>query len=73
MHEYLYKLHSDDTKKLNEKIAAEVYPFQKFWKAENYHQNYVKLHPGQMYVRGVSIPRLNEFKQKMPGILKENQ
>ena len=60
-------------KKLNEKIAAEVYPFQKFWKAEDYHQNYVKLHPGQMYVRGVSIPRLNEFKQIMPGVLKENQ
>lgn len=57
-------------KKLNAKIAAEVYPFQKFWKAEDYHQNYVRLHPNQMYVRGVSIPRLNEFKQKMPEVLK---
>jgi len=43
-------------KTLNAKIAVEVYPFQKFWKAEDYHQNYVKLHPNQMYVRGVSIP-----------------
>lgn len=60
-------------KKLNAKIAAEVYPFQKFWKAEEYHQNYVKLNPNQRYVRGVSIPRLIEFKQKMPGVLKENQ
>jgi len=60
-------------KTLNAKIAAEVYPFQKFWRAEDYHQNYVKLHPNQMYVRGVSIPRLNEFKQKMPEVLKENQ
>ena len=60
-------------KKLNAKIAAEVYPFQKFWKAEDYHQNYVKLHPNQMYVRGVSIPRLNAFKQKMPEVLKESQ
>ena len=57
-------------KKLNAKIAAEVYPFQKFWKAEDYHQNYVKLNPNQRYVRGVSIPRLNEFKQKMPEVLK---
>ena len=60
-------------KTLNTKIAAEVYPFQKFWKAEDYHQNYVKLHPTQMYVRGVSIPRLNEFKQKMPEVLKDKQ
>ena len=59
-------------KKLNAKIAAEVYPFQKFWKAEDYHQNYVRLHPNQMYVRGVSLPRLNEFKQSMPQVLKDN-
>ena len=60
-------------KKLNAKIAAEVYPFQKFWKAEEYHQNYVKLNPNQRYVRGVSIPRLMEFKQKMPEVLKDDQ
>ena len=60
------------SKTLNAKIAAEVYPFQKFWKAEDYHQNYERLHPDQPYVRRVSIPRLNRFKQKMPEVLKEN-
>jgi len=59
-------------KKLNAKIAAEVYPFQKFWKAEDYHQNYVRLHPEDSYVRNVSIPRLNRFKSKFPELLKEN-
>jgi peptide-methionine (S)-S-oxide reductase len=59
-------------KKLNAKVAAEVYPFQKFWKAEDYHQNYEKLHPENRYVQGVSIPRLNRFKAKFPQILKEN-
>ena len=59
-------------KKLNAKVAAEVYPFQKFWKAEGYHQNYEKLHPENRYVQGVSIPRLNRFKTKFPQILKEN-
>ncbi len=53
-------------KKLNAKIAAEVYPFQKFWIAEDYHQNYERLHPNQGYIRGVSIPRLNRFKAKFP-------
>lgn len=60
------------SKILDAKIAAEVYPFQKFWKAEDYHQNYERLHPNQGYVRNVSIPRLNRFKAKMPEVLKEN-
>lgn len=59
-------------KKLNETIAAEVYPFQKFWVAEAYHQNYKKLHPNDSYIRNVSIPRLNRFKAKFPHLLKEN-
>ena len=57
-------------KALNAKIAAEVYPFQKFWIAEDYHQNYERLHPNQSYIRNVSIPRLKRFQAKMPDILK---
>ena len=59
------------SKQINAKIAAEVYPFQKFWIAEDYHQNYKRLHPNNPYVRNVSIPRLNKFKKKFPDILKE--
>jgi peptide-methionine (S)-S-oxide reductase len=59
-------------KKLNATIAAEVYPFQKFWIGEDYHQNYERLHPNQGYIRNVSIPRLNRFKAKMPKVLKDN-
>ena len=53
-------------------VAAEVYPFQKFWKAENYHQNYERLHPNNTYVRNVSIPRLKKFQKKFPHLLKIN-
>lgn len=59
-------------KELNAIIAAEVYPFQKFWRGEDYHQNYERLHPNQSYIRNVSIPRLRRFQAKMPGVLKEN-
>ncbi len=52
------------------KITTEVTPFEKFYEAEAYHQNYEKLHPNQPYVRSVSIPRLNKFKAKMPEVLK---
>ena len=57
--------------KMGVKIAAEVYPFQKFWIAEDYHQDYEKLHPNNSYIRNVSIPRLNKFKAKFPQLLKE--
>jgi len=59
-------------KKLDAKIAAEVYPFQKFWIAEDYHQNYERLHPNQRYILGVSVPRLKRFQAKMPEVLKKN-
>jgi len=54
------------------KVAAEVKPFEKFWVAEDYHQDYEKLHPNQGYIRAVSIPRLNSFKEKFPELLKES-
>lgn len=60
-------------KKLDAKIASEVYPFQKFWKAEAYHQDFEKRNPNQSYVRAVSIPRLNRFKAKFPELLKDEK
>lgn len=60
-------------KKLDATIAAEVYPFQKFWIAEAYHQNYERLHPNQSYIKNVSVPRLNRFKEKFPELLKADE
>jgi peptide-methionine (S)-S-oxide reductase len=51
-------------------IVTEVVPFEKFWPAEDYHQNYVRQHPDEGYVRGVSIPRFERFKKAMPEVLK---
>lgn len=56
-----------------EKVAAEVMEFEKFWIAEDYHQDFEKLNPNQSYVRAVSIPRLNKFKAKFPELLKEEK
>ncbi|PVW17000.1 peptide-methionine (S)-S-oxide reductase MsrA [Marixanthomonas spongiae] len=52
-------------------VAAQVMPFQKFWKAEAYHQNYEKNNPDNPYIQNVSIPRLNRFKDKFPELLKD--
>ncbi len=59
-------------KEFNRKIAAEIYPFQKFWIAEDYHQNYERLHPNNPYIQGVSIPRLKKFQNKFPHLIKDN-
>ena len=55
------------------KVAAEVMPFQKFWIAEKYHQDYERLHPNNSYIQNVSIPRLKRFQNKFPELLKENR
>lgn len=57
---------------LDADIAAEIYPFQKFWVGEDYHQNYERLHPNQGYIKNVSVPRLNRFKAKFPELLKKD-
>lgn len=51
-------------------VAAEVYPFQEFWIAESYHQNFERRNPTNGYVRAVSIPRLHRFQAKRPDLLK---
>jgi peptide-methionine (S)-S-oxide reductase len=52
-------------------IVTEVVPFKVFWEAEDYHQEYERLHPDNPYVKSVSIPRLRRFQAKYPELLKE--
>lgn len=51
-------------------IVTEITKLEKFYDAEDYHQDYVKNNPTQSYVVGVSIPRFQRFKKKFPGLLK---
>lgn len=66
------KVKTEVAKDYEQPIAAEILPFQKFWVAEDYHQNYEKNNPNNPYIQKVSIPRLNRFKEKFPEILKDN-
>ncbi len=52
-------------------IVTEVTEFEKFWKAEEYHQDFERKNPNNSYVRAVSIPRLNRFKENYKEYLKE--
>lgn len=57
-------------KEYDKPIAAEVMPFQKFWRGEDYHQDYKKKHPNNPYILNVSNPRFERFKAKFPELLK---
>lgn len=45
-------------------IVTEYQELKEFYQAEGYHQNFIQNHPNQSYVRGVSIPRYQEFRSR---------
>lgn len=51
-------------------VTTQVIPFDVFYNAEDYHQDYERNNPNNGYVKAVSIPRLNAFKAKMSEVLK---
>ena len=52
------------------KMVTEIVPFEKFYKAEAYHQNFEKRNPSHPYIQQVSLPRLNRFKKNFPRVLR---
>ncbi|UII75220.1 peptide-methionine (S)-S-oxide reductase MsrA [Flagellimonas sp. HMM57] len=52
-------------------IVTQIEAFETFYKAEEYHQDYERKHPNNSYIRNVSIPRLNKFKENFGDYLKE--
>ncbi len=59
--------------KHKDRIAAQVVPFKKFWKAEDYHQNYIDKNPNQRYVQMVSIPEIMKLQKQYPQLIKPGQ
>lgn len=51
-------------------VVTEVVAFSRFYAAENYHQNYCRLHPDQDYIRHVSLPKVEKLRHAMQGKLK---
>jgi peptide-methionine (S)-S-oxide reductase len=52
-------------------IVTEILPTKKFWKAEEYHQDYFKRNPGQGYCRFVVAPKLEKFRKAFEDLLKK--
>lgn len=56
--------------KFKDPIAAQLVPFSKFWKAEDYHQDFIVKNPGQGYVNMVSIPEIKKLQKELPQYIK---
>lgn len=68
--DYIAKLEAENV--YGRPIVTEVKKFDVFYMAEDYHQDYERLHPNNSYIRNVSIPRLNRFKENFKSFLKED-
>ncbi len=52
-------------------IVTEVKPFEAFYPAEKYHQNYVRLNPNQPYVANVCGPKVEKLRKALPNLIKD--
>ncbi|MCB9330409.1 MAG: peptide-methionine (S)-S-oxide reductase MsrA [Lewinellaceae bacterium] len=55
----------------DEPVVTEIEPFDKFYKAEDYHQNYYKENPYQPYCVYVVGPKVKKFREKFKAKLKQ--
>jgi methionine-S-sulfoxide reductase len=53
-------------------IVTEVTAFDKFYKAEEYHQDYYNNNPNQGYCSMVIAPKVKKFYKEFPQLLKDN-
>jgi peptide-methionine (S)-S-oxide reductase len=50
-------------------IVTEIVPYDRFWKAEDYHQDYFALNPSQPYCLAVVGPKVAKFEKAFHGRL----
>jgi peptide-methionine (S)-S-oxide reductase len=58
----------DAAKVYSRKIVTEVVPFKAFFRAENYHQDYLQTHTDQPYIVYNDLPKLEHLKKQFPGL-----
>ena len=57
--------------KFDGNIVTEVEPLQKFWMAEDYHQDYYELNPGNPYIINVARDKVRKLNKYFPELVKD--
>jgi peptide-methionine (S)-S-oxide reductase len=52
-------------------IVTKVVPMAGFYPAEDYHQNYLELHPDQPYIVFNDLPKLETFQKDLPALYQQ--
>lgn len=65
-----YKARLNKENVFNKPIVTEIKAFDKFYKAENYHQNYFANNRSQGYCQFVIVPKIEKFKKIFKNKLK---
>ena len=52
-------------------IVTQVAPFEHFYPAEDYHQNYLARHPDQPYIVFNDLPKVRRLQQQFPALYKQ--
>jgi peptide-methionine (S)-S-oxide reductase len=56
------------TRTFSAPIVTQVVPLQQFYPAEEYHQNYLALHPAQPYIVFNDMPKLEQLRKQFPAL-----
>ena len=59
------KSKAEAQKHFSSHIVTEIVPLKKFYKAEDYHQDYYRANPNQPYCRFVIQPKVEKFEKKL--------
>ncbi len=63
---YIKKL--TDARTFSDPIVTQLVPLEQFYPAEDYHQNYLALHPYQPYIVFNDMPKLEQLRKQFPAL-----
>ena len=58
----------DKAKVFPQPIVTQIVPFQAFYRAEDYHQDYAIHHPENSYIQICDLPKVKHLQEQFPGL-----
>jgi peptide-methionine (S)-S-oxide reductase len=53
-------------------IVTQIVPLKAFYRAEDYHQHYMALHPDQPYIVYNDAPKVERLRKEFPALYQES-